>query len=253
MEQELPNELKERIPKFPHKKIMNMRDDVTQKRCRKLQDYLNKLIEIPQISEIKQFLNFLSTSVTAKGEEFDDLFIGSSETQEIKQLIENKDKNPIKKRSKAASMLGVSEEIVNQTSSKPNLPISSQIVSKNDFDDSFPPESQICMNISVASDSGSSEKVAESIPKSETLKEKSKKEETNKEETDPLRHILSEHHLQASLLYDWNPEEHEGVDSTLACKEFELVTVIEDLAEWSLIEKDGNKGYVPSNYLHFED
>jgi len=58
------------VPPFPGKKFVgNTSPKFVQKRCRRLEEYLNKIITFPGIFDIEEVLTFLMTTISSKGED----------------------------------------------------------------------------------------------------------------------------------------------------------------------------------------
>lgn len=75
------------MPSFPKKKLIgNMKPAFIQKRMRKIETYLNQVIKFPGILDVPEVHTFLTTTISAKGEEEEALI----ERQKMEEEVEKK-------------------------------------------------------------------------------------------------------------------------------------------------------------------
>ena len=75
------------MPSFPKKKLIgNMKPTFIQKRMRKIETYLNQVIKFPGILDVPEVHTFLTTTISAKGEEEEALI----ERQKMEEEVEKK-------------------------------------------------------------------------------------------------------------------------------------------------------------------
>jgi len=118
------------LPKFPKKRYLgnNTSPKFIQKRCQKIGHYLNEMMELPGIFEIEEVITFLTTSLSAKGEE--ELLAGQDDTDKEKaQLLESiaKEEVSLSRSTTISSSMPViesppSKETRNQSKAKEPVP-----------------------------------------------------------------------------------------------------------------------------------
>lgn len=103
------------IPKFPKKRYLgnNTSHKFIQKRCQKIGQYLNEMMQLPGILDIEEVKTFLTTSLSAKGEEE---LVGKQDEsdQEKAQFIESI--APKEKKEESAGVAGLGQVTRAQTS-----------------------------------------------------------------------------------------------------------------------------------------